>query len=321
MSGKILVGTCNWADHKDFYPRGTPAGERLHYYSDFFPIVEADTTFYGIPKPEVTARWVELTPATFRFNVKAYRSLTMHERGADGKPRRAEPGEERDFLRMLGPLRDAGKLRAVHYQFPPWFTSRPRNMDYLAEIRERHPGDQVIVEMRHRSWAEAERFAMLTELLEEADMTYCVVDEPQLGSGSMRSHIAVPSKNLGVLRMHGRNYKKWYVKGKTSAERFDYLYTEEELLEWVPHVRGMADRANEVHVLFNNNRGNYAVVNGLQMANLLDLGYPSPGSVTASRPEPEPGAPATGAPANLDSRGGNPDSRGGEQVELPLKAR
>jgi len=293
MSEKILVGTCNWTDHKDFYPRGTPAGERLRHYADFFPIVEADATFYGIPKPEVATRWVQITPAGFRFNVKAYRSLTMHERGEDGKPRRAKPEEERDFLRMLEPIREAGKLRAVHYQFPPWFTARPSNLNYLAEIRERHPDDQVIIEMRHRSWSGQESFAKLTDLLEEAGMSYCVVDQPQLGSGSMRPHVAVTSKNLAVLRMHGRNYQKWYVKGDRSAVRFDYLYNEEELLEWVPRIRGMADRAKEVHVLFNNNRGNYAVVNGLQMARLLELGYPSSDLV-----KPSPGPP--------------------EQAELPL---
>jgi uncharacterized protein YecE (DUF72 family) len=286
-SGKILVGTCNWADHKRFYPAGLPAGQRLAHYARYFPIVEADTTFYGIPKPEVTRHWAEMTPDGFMMNVKAYRSLTLHERGADGKPRRAEPEEERDFLAALRPLRDAGRLRAIHYQFPPWFTARPSNMNYLAEIRERHPDDLVAIEMRHRSWGEGEGYEKLLELLQEADMTYSVVDEPQLGSGSMPPHLAVTTVKLALVRMHGRNYQTWYKKGKTSADRFDYLYSEEELLEWVPRVRQMADRAQEVHVLFNNNRSNYAVVNGLQMARLLDLGYPPPDSVAAPTAEDE----------------------------------
>jgi uncharacterized protein YecE (DUF72 family) len=211
----------------------------------------------------------------------------LHDRGADGKPRPAEPEEERDFLAFLDPLREGQKLRAVHYQFPPWFTARPSNMDYLAEIAERHPRDQVVVEMRHRSWGEPERFEALTELLSEAGMTYCIVDQPQLGSGSMPPHLAVASDHLAVVRMHGRNYRTWYKKAEKSDERFNYLYSEEELLEWVPRVRSLADRAREVHVLFNNNRSNYAVVNGLQMAKLLDLGLPPPESLPAPEAQTE----------------------------------
>jgi uncharacterized protein YecE (DUF72 family) len=280
---RILVGTCNWADHKDFYPRGLAASGRLAYYARFFPIVEVDTTFYGIPKAEVAERWARTTPDPFVFNVKAYKSLTMHER-EDGKPRAATDEEERDFMALLTPLRDAGKLRGVHYQFPPWFTANPANMDYISRLRDRHPQDRLIVEFRHQSWSEPGRFDAVTELLEEARMTYCIVDEPQLGSASMAPHMAVTSPELAVLRLHGHNYKTWYKKGETSADRFDYLYPEEELLEWVPRIRALADRANEVHVLFNNNRSNYAVINGLQMGRLLDLGLRSPESIPGADP-------------------------------------
>ena len=282
-AGRVLVGTCNWADHEDFYPRGMPPVERLAHYSRFFPLVEVDTTFYGIPRPSVAARWAQSTPDGFLFNVKAYRSLTMHER-VDGKPRPATDEEERDFLAVLDPLRDAGKLRAVHYQFPPWFTANPTNMDYVSRLPDRHPRDQLIVEMRHSSWGEPARFEALAELLAETGMSYCAVDQPQLGSASMPAHMAVTSPALAVVRMHGRNRKTWYVKGKTSADRFDYRYDHDELLEWVPRVRAMADRAREVHVLFNNNRGNYAVVNGLEMAELLGLDYPSPASSLQAPP-------------------------------------
>jgi uncharacterized protein YecE (DUF72 family) len=274
--GRILVGTCNWADHKDFYPPGLPPGQRLRHYARFFPIVEADTTFYGIPKPSVTETWAAITPPTFLFNVKAYRGMTFHER-VDGKARPPEPEEEADFADALKPLRDAGKLRAVHYQFPPWFMANARNMDYLSRLPDKHPQDMVVIEMRHSSWGEGARFGALAELLEESGMAYCVVDEPQLGSGSMPPHLEVTSDKLAVVRFHGRNKKTWYVKNAPSSDvRFDYLYGPEELLEWVPEVRRMADRAAEVHVLFNNNRSNYAVVNGLQMGRLLELGYPGP---------------------------------------------
>ena len=280
-AGRVLVGTCNWADHQHFYPPGLPAAERLAHYARFFPIVEVDTTFYGIPRPGVAERWVQSTPPGFRFNVKAYRSLTMHER-EDGKPRPPTAEEERDFLGVLEPIRDSGKLTGVHYQFPPWFKASPGNVDFVSRLSERHPHDQVIVEFRHASWAEPDRFDSVIELLAESGMTYCCVDEPQVGSATMPPHLVVTSPRLAVLRFHGQNRQKWYVKNaKSSTERFDYLYREETLREWVPKVRDLAAEADEVHVLFNNNRSNYAVANGLQMARLLDLGLPSPDTVPA----------------------------------------
>ncbi|MGI8607907.1 MAG: DUF72 domain-containing protein [Candidatus Dormibacteria bacterium] len=280
-AGKVLVGTCNWADHKHFYPQGLPTGERLGHYARFFAIVEVDTTFYGIPRPGVAENWVGATPPGFRFNVKAYRSLTLHER-EDGKPRPPTPAEERDFLDMLKPMRDSGKLTGVHYQFPPWFKASSANMDFVSRLTDRHPHDQVIVEFRHASWAEPGRFDSVIELLAESGMSYCCVDEPQVGTATMPPHIVVTDPRLAVLRFHGHNRQKWYVKNASSStERFDYLYREETLREWVPKVRHLAAEAEQVHVLFNNNRSNYAVVNGLQMAQLLDLGLPSPESVPA----------------------------------------
>lgn len=273
--GRILVGTCNWADHRHFYPERMPAADRLAYYARFFPMVEADTTFYGVPKPGVADRWIEATPEDFIFNVKAHRSLTWHER-VDGRARPPEDDEVLEFMDFLEPMRASGKLRAVHYQFPPWFTARPANMDYIASLRDRHPDDQLVIEMRHASWGAEERFEALRELLEEARMTYCIVDQPQLGSGSMPAHLAVTDLRLSVIRMHGRNYKTWYKNGKTSDVRFDYLYREEELEQWVPRIRDIARDTEEVHVLFNNNRSNYAVANGLQLARLLELGLPAP---------------------------------------------
>lgn len=279
--GHVLVGTCNWSDHRHFYPAGTAPIDRLEYYSRFFPLVEVDTTFYGIARPQSAEKWVAATPPGFRFNVKAYRSLTLHERDG-GMPRPPTAEEERGFMDLLEPMRESGKLVGVHYQFPPWFKASPTNMDFVSRLTDRHPDDRVIVEFRHRSWADPNRFDAVTELLAESGMTYCCVDEPQVGSATMPPLLVVTSPSLAVIRFHGHNREKWYVKGaKSSSERFDYLYGEETLEEWVPRVRALAAEAEEVHVLFNNNRSNYAVVNALQMAKLLELGLPDPATVTA----------------------------------------
>jgi uncharacterized protein YecE (DUF72 family) len=280
MAAEILVGTCNWADHTEFYPpeleRGRRQREKLDYYARYFPIVEIDTSFYGIPRPAVVEGWVARTPPGFRFNIKAFRSLTRHER--EGRhPRPPTADEVRDFMAALVPLREVGRLGAVHYQFPPWFTNRPDAREVLLETRERHPDDVVAIEFRHRSWFDGDAWPATEDLLRELDCVYVGVDAPQLGSGTAPPILAITSPRLCIARFHGRNRKTWYRPGgPTSGDRFNYLYSPGELEEWVPAIRDAADRGTPVHVLLNNNRSNYAVVNAFDFGALLDVPLPRP---------------------------------------------
>ncbi|MHB8393978.1 MAG: DUF72 domain-containing protein [Candidatus Dormibacteria bacterium] len=283
MTAALRIGTCNWSDHSDFYPRGLPLRDRLAYYARFFPIVEVDSSYYAIPTPERTRAWSEAVPDAFLFNVKAFRSMTYHER-VGGEPREPTASEESAFLACLEPLREAGKLRAVHYQFPPWFTASPANQDRLARLRERHQRDLVVVEFRHRSWADPEGLPQLLGLLAEAQVSLCLVDEPQIGSGSFPTLPELTDPRLAVIRFHGRNRHTWYRPGPTSGDRFDYLYREDELREWSEPIRELVNSVDELHLLFNNNRANYAVVNGLQMAHILGLDYPPLPSAQPSLP-------------------------------------
>jgi uncharacterized protein YecE (DUF72 family) len=287
MTAEILVGTCNWADHKEFYPpqleRGPRQRDKLAYYSRFFPMVEIDTSFYGIPKPEVVDGWIGRTPPGFRFNIKAYRSLTRHER-EDGRPRRPTEEEVRDFLAALAPLRESRRLGAVHYQFPPWFTNRPDARDVLLETRERHPDDIVAIEFRHRSWFDNDAWPATEDLLRELDCVYVGVDAPQLGSGTAPPILAITSPKLCIARFHGRNRKTWYrPDGPTSDYRFNYLYSPRELEEWAPAIREAAGRGTPVHVLLNNNRSNYAVVNAFDFGAILHLRLPRPPAAIVER--------------------------------------
>ena len=275
----ILVGTCNWADHERFYPsllqRPSRARDRLAYYARFFPIVEIDTTFYGIPKPSVVQGWIDRTPDDFVFNIKAYRSLTAHER--EGRaPRPPAREEEREFLEAVDPLRESGKLRAIHYQFPPWFTNKPDARDWLLAARERHPDDIVAIEFRHRSWFDGDAWPETEELLRELDCVYVGVDAPQIGSGTAPPHMAITSRRLCIARFMGRNRRTWYRRGETSADRFDYLYRADELREWVAPITAARDQGVPVHALMNNNRSNYAVVNAFDIAALLGVPLPRP---------------------------------------------
>ena len=279
-SAPILVGTCNWADHKEFYPpeleHGRRQRDKLSFYARYFPLVEVDTTFYGTPKPSVVEGWLERTPEGFGFNVKAYRSLTRHEREG-GVPRRPTDEEGRDFLAALRPLRSAHRLCAVHYQFPPWFRDTPQNREVLLEARERHPDDQLAIEFRHRSWYDDGAWAATEEFLRELDATYVMVDAPQIGDATAPPVLAVTSRKLAVVRFHGRNWKTWYIRdAKSSADRFDYLYPPQQLAQWVPAIQAAAAAGVRVHVVTNNNRSNYAVVNAFDLAHLLDIPLPRP---------------------------------------------
>ncbi|HKR99635.1 MAG TPA: DUF72 domain-containing protein [Candidatus Dormibacteraeota bacterium] len=329
MDAPVLIGTCNWADHKPFYPeeleRGRRQRDKLAYYARYFPVVEIDTTFYGIPKPPVVSGWVERTPAGFQFNIKAFRSLTGHEREG-GVPRRPTPEEERDFLEALVPLRESGKLRAVHYQFPPWVQNRPDNREWLLAARERHPDDILAIEFRHRSWFDGDAWPHTEELLRELDAVFVGVDAPQIGSATAPPHLAITSERLCIVRFHGRNRNTWYTGGPTSRDRFNYLYRPEELAEWVPAIRAASRAGITVHALLNNNRDNYAVANAFDLGELLGARLPRPpepvvrtlverdGSppdwVEQSEPPPEPPSTEAGAPDEA--------SQGVSQLRLTL---
>lgn len=277
--GDILVGTCNWSDHKDFYPRGVKPTERLGYYAKYFTLVEVDASFYALMPPRNYERWAEITPDGFRFDVKAYRTLTRHDRHFEPGKRHETDSPELDptdddfrlFNESIQPLKDAGKLRAVQFQFPPWFKASERNRDYLRVARDYMRGDLVAVEFRHKSWLEGQEETERTlDLLKELGYVYTAVDQPQLGSGSVPPIAEVTNPDLSIVRFHGRNYRTWYVKNTaSSADRFDYLYSKDELAEWVPAIQDLARHAREVHVLMNNNRGNYAVVNAREVQLLL----------------------------------------------------
>ncbi len=264
----VAIGTCAWADHAPFYPPKLKPAERLVYYSRFFSLVEVDSTYYAMQPAARFAAWTKATPPGFQFNVKAYRALTRHDR-------EPKPGEEdlglvaRQFTEALEPMRAEGKLTAVHLQFPPWFVQNRDNEAYLAWIREAFPRDLVAVEFRHRSWWAAERREETLGLLRVLEAVNVVVDEPQVGSGSIPLVTEVTHPALAVFRFHGRNKDTWYIKAKNSGERFHYRYSREELASFVPTVERARSEARQIHLLLNNNYENYAVVNAIEFKQLF----------------------------------------------------
>jgi len=274
----ILVGTCSWAEFTEWYPAGVKPSERIRYYAQHFPVVEIDSTFYHLMPRRNFEGWAEKTPEGFVFDVKAHRTLTRHgaayEPGkvhADADPE-YDPSEDdfEKFKYQIEPLRERGKLRAIQFQFPPWFKRSPASLEHIEVCREYLRDYLMAVEFRHHSWLDPAVAHETFTFLRDRDIVYTVVDEPQIGSGSVPPLVAVTNPDLAIVRLHGRNAETWYLKGaESSRERFKYLYTTEELSEWVPKITEMANQAHEVHVLMNNNYSSYAITNAQEMQQLL----------------------------------------------------
>ena len=299
MAARLLVGSCSWTDPTliacgCFYPPGVRSAEaRLQYYAEQFPIVEVDSTYYAPPSERNSALWAARTPADFVFNVKAYALLTGHPARADRLPgplREALPAEARykqnvyprDVGRVvldelwelhrvaLAPLAQAGKLGSLLFQFPPWFLRSRRREDYVRHLPEHLPGWRLAVEFRGGGWMDAGAAGATLRLLEGAGLTYVCVDEPQ-GFRSSTPPVIAATAPLAMVRLHGRNAALWNAKTEAASARFKYLYRDEELREWVPHVRELAGQAQLVHVLFNNNFEDWGMRNARRMAQLLDM--------------------------------------------------
>jgi uncharacterized protein YecE (DUF72 family) len=275
MAARIRVGTCSWADEalsKHFYPPGLKAGERLAYYAEHFDTVELDSTYYRLPVESMAARWAEQTPDDFVMHVKAFGVMTRHpvkkeqlptdlrdeapvdEKGRIDRPPRAFRAEVfRRFREALEPLRAAGKLGGILFQFPPYVVYKERSLEYLTWAKEQMDGDELLVEFRHRSWYDEDVREDVLSFLEEHGLTLVVVDAPKVEAKNVPATLLALTSPTLYLRMHGRNADTWNVRGTSAAERFDYLYSEEELGEWVEPLRELAGQAENAYAVFNNN--------------------------------------------------------------------
>ncbi len=262
----IRVGTCAFTDHEGFYPPTLPQGERLTYYARRFDLVEVDSTFYGLPRASTLERWVEATPPDFTMDIKAERRMTGHVRGIAAVEQLAAC---REFKERFDAFSRSGRMGAVLLQFPPWFRLSEEAMRSVRALREELRPFTVSVEMRNRSWYR-DGGEELLGLLREIGAAHVVADEPQVGQGSVPL-VAAATHDVSILRLHGRNAETWYVRGESSQDRFYYLYSPEELMALRRTAQTLAESAQEVHVLFNNNHGDFAIRGARTMQEMLGL--------------------------------------------------
>jgi uncharacterized protein YecE (DUF72 family) len=303
MAGRILVGTSSWADPgfvEDWYPKGMPARDRLAWYAERFEYVEVNSSFYAIPAQKTVARWAEITPTEFVFDVKLHRLLSRHSAGADSLLPELRPKAKTDergrviltpqlqdvlveeTLDAIAPLAEAGKLGPFLLQLSPSFSPRKHELSELESLAEqlREPG--LAIELRNRNWVEGEQLEATLDWYENNGVSFVCVDSPPGDNFQILPPIdAVTRRDVAYLRMHGRN-TEGYLKGKSVAERFGWVYSEDELRELVGRAQNLAEDAGQVHVAFNNNRSSDAPDSARRFRELIgqDPG-PSPDAPTA----------------------------------------
>jgi uncharacterized protein YecE (DUF72 family) len=266
MAGRILVGTSSWADPgfiKEWYPPRLAAKERLPWYAQRFELVELNSSFYAVPDRSTVHGWVEATPPGFTFDVKAHRALSRHSAQVESLPpdlRDLAETSGRGRVRLTSELETALAERLIEETAP--LAEADKLGSYLLQLT------PAFSPARH-SLEELDRFA-------DHGVTYVTVDAPPADNFQIMPPLdAVTNPSVAYLRAHGRN-TKGYLTGRSVAERFAWRYTDDELEELAARSRALAENAGEVHVAFNNNRGDDAPTAAQRFRALLGQAVPEP---------------------------------------------
>ncbi len=259
-SSVIRIGTSGYS-YKDWvgvlYPEGTRSSDYLKFYSSEFELAELNFSYYRMPEAQLSARMVSVTSPDFLFSVKAHKTLT-HELSAEGMS-----SVVAEFVRGIEPIVEASKLAVILLQFPFSFHYNRDNREYLSKLCAQFGQLPLAVEFRNRYWQRDSVY----DGLRERNITYVNVDEPGLSGLPLAQDIV--TSGIGYVRFHGRNSDNWWTGDNVS--RYDYLYSDSELGEWVPRIEAMAAKAPLVLVVFNNHSRGQAVENARRLRQMVGV--------------------------------------------------
>ena len=268
----IRVGPAGWS-YKDWegivYPQKPGKSfDPLEYLAQFFNTIEVNSSFYRPPVPSTTKSWAKRVAQNkeFAFTAKLHRIFT-HERG------KATKKDEREFRQGMDVLAKAGKLGGVLLQFPWSFKNTPDDRVYLAKLLEKFTDYPLVLEVRHASWNNPEFY----EWLDERGVGICNIDQPVF-SKSIRPQ-ALTTSRIGYVRLHGRNYQNWFREKAPSHERYNYLYSLDELDPWLVRIKEVSKQTRETYVITNTHFRGQAVVNAVEIKAALE-------EKTSPAPEP-----------------------------------
>jgi uncharacterized protein YecE (DUF72 family) len=298
----LRIGTSGWNYPSGrgtwngiFYPpsRGRAKGfDELSFYAEHFNTVEVNSTFYGQPRPEVSRAWAERTPTGFEFSVKLYQKFThpkmfkqAYVKGvADGdaaaealldvlaKPNQSDLDE---FRRGVDPLASSGKMGALLAQFPPSFKSDEPSRDYLAWLLHAFAGYSVAVELRHATWSDT--LGDTLALLNASGAALVQIDEPKFRL-SIRQNQLPNTRGFYYMRLHGRNAAQWWTHDK-AEDRYNYLYSADEVSEFVATLDGAREIVRKVYLYTNNHFSAKSVANAAMIKK--QLGEPLEGEYSS----------------------------------------
>ncbi|MHB8608493.1 MAG: DUF72 domain-containing protein [Candidatus Acidiferrales bacterium] len=273
----IRVGPAGWS-YSDWagyvYPARRPKGfHSATYLAEFFDTIEINSSFYNPIRPDHAAQWIDRVAANprFVFTAKLWQRFTHDISPNNAGPEIASAAaavaaqDERAVRAGFDVLYAAGKLSAVLFQFPFSFHRTPENVAHLSQLLKRFADYPLVVEVRHASWQTRDTFA----LLEESHAGFCNIDQPIIGRSLEPS--AESTSAIGYVRLHGRRYDTWFTDDAAvpSHERYNYLYSTEELAPWAKRIAKVAERSREVFVITNNHYQGKGVVNALQLISIL----------------------------------------------------
>jgi len=262
-AGTVRVGPAGWS-YADWagivYPARKPAGfHEASFLAEFFDMIEINTSFYNPPRPEHFRNWMDMVSANsrFLFTAKLWQKFT-HEGNADAK-------DERAVRAGFDVMRDGGKLGAVLLQFPFSFHRTEENVAYLEKLLKTFSVYPLVVEMRHATWNNKTFYAML----HERGVGFCNIDQPLIGR-AMKPAERITA-DVAYIRLHGRRYDTWFSNDPQTplSERYNYLYTEQELEPWAARIQRLAESGESTFVITNNHFEGKGIVNALQLIHML----------------------------------------------------
>lgn len=260
---QYFIGTAGWS-YEDWeavvYPEKKETGfHPLSFLANYINIVEVNSTFYRPPAISMSVSWVKKVAGfpDFLFAIKAHQVFT-HER-KDWNQKNVD-----DFKLGIEPLRAKGKLASLLFQFPWSFVNSTGHRDYLIQLFKLFFGYPMTIEVRHLSWDDQDFY----KLLSEYRVCYCNIDQPVLRSSIKPSALStIP--HFSYVRLHGRNYKDWFRESAGRDERYNYLYSKDELVDWVERIKELGQKTDKVFVITNNHYRGQALANALQIKNMV----------------------------------------------------
>ena len=258
----IHIGPAGWS-YKDWegvvYPQKPGSKfDPLSYLARFFDTIEINSSFYRPPTPSTSRSWVKRVAdnPSFTFTAKLHRVFT-HDRG------KATAEDEKAFREAMNPLAEAGKLGALLIQFPWSFKNTDDERAYLNKLLSQFQEYPLVIEVRHVSW----NTPGIYEELEERGVGICNIDQPLFHKSIKPS--ALSTSSIGYVRLHGRNYQNWFREQAPRDDRYNYLYSLDELDPWITRIKDVARQTKESYVITNNHFLGKAVVNALEIKSIL----------------------------------------------------